>query len=125
MNIQFHFKKDQDGDIELKYDGDRPTTMSEGMDISIVKWKTIIEYIKTNNVLPLCGAMDTCGLCMMYHQDSCNGCPIAEKTGYTFCQNTPHEEWEDIDNPGLVKDGLEVATKELEFLQQIKYDRNL
>jgi len=31
-----------------------------------------------------------CGLCTMYWDDRCKGCPIKERTGYAGCAGTPY-----------------------------------
>ena len=34
---------------------------------------------------------DHCSLCKLFYDGGCNGCPVAEKTGYNDCQTTPYD----------------------------------
>lgn len=123
-----------DSDGDLVYKGDAPTTTSQAMDISIAKWKTIISHLQSmiDSGEPYsyfgCGSTHTCGLCMMFFnrpgKEYCEGCPIFEKTGIAGCDGTPYEEWANEESTSF-KDDLIVAKRELEFLQQLKYDMNL
>ena len=32
-----------------------------------------------------------CALCKLFIADECEGCPVAEETGYSYCDGTPYE----------------------------------
>src|SRR3990172_5751461 len=34
---------------------------------------------------------DHCALCKLFIAGECNGCPVAERTGYNYCDGTPYE----------------------------------
>ena len=36
--------------------------------------------------------IDHCALCQDYHDDSCEGCPVRERTGQVYCGNSPYIE---------------------------------
>ena len=37
---------------------------------------------------------ENCPLCQLFWKDSCQGCPIFNKTGVKFCNYTPYDKWE-------------------------------
>lgn len=55
---------------------------------SITKWKQIVA-----GKLAERGTL-TCPLCQMFNTGfSCGECPVAERTGFSFCCDTPYWEW--------------------------------
>ncbi len=76
-----HTEVDRD---ELYWSGVQATTLREAFEISINKWQCIV-----NNPSLGSGGIATCGLCHMYVNSECQNCPIAKKTGATYCEQTP------------------------------------
>lgn len=121
----------ENGDEFLVYTGDTPKTVSEAMDISLEKWKLIVD--KLNQIISdgldpsdpseaNSGSDKTCGLCMMFLSVGCIGCPIYNRTGQDGCEGTPFSDYCDADD---INSELVAAIEELKFLQEIKYDNNL
>ena len=95
---------------------------------SIEKWKQI-----ERGEMPDLGP-ENCGLCVEFHDRSCEGCPVFEATGIAGCGGTPYVEWDNAmidlnhirfvtwavdrvaDTPKLVK----LARAEREFLESLR-----
>lgn len=96
----------------LRYDGPKPTTTLEALDISITKWE-----IMTNNPDIGDGAASTCGLCMRFlTKHDCGECPIA-LDGHPSCNGTPYEVFCVTEYNDLSKD---LAERELAMLKELK-----
>lgn len=90
---------------------------------SITKWKQIVAGKLAER------GTKTCPLCQMFNTgDSCDGCPVAERTGFNFCGDTPYWEWHGafaysdfpshVDNKDAGTRGklVKLAQAELDFL---------
>ena len=95
----------------------RPESAEEALEMSIVKWQTIVEYMKKHNSIPLCGKGETCSLCQT--AVSCRGCPVYEKTEVKQCLGTPYDDWTGASD---FEAALAAAEAELEFLKGILSD---
>ena len=67
---------------------------------SIAKWEAIVagtgeDHGQSN--CPLCQTFDKTGLC------ECNGCPVANATGYPGCSNSPYNAWIALDPDRLLE----------------------
>jgi len=92
----------------LFFIGEYPRTLEEAWDITIKKWETVIE----NPGVDDSGAM-ACGLCMLFFDNDCIGCPI-NKSGYRYCIGTPYTDY-------AVDGGdTKYAKAELEFLKKLR-----
>lgn len=90
---------------------------------AIEKWQFIVDWLLDNPGKTLLDdASRTCELCHEYGTYSnlsdgkrwaCNGCPVANFTGYADCRGTPYDLYHD--NPSL-----DNAMLELEFLQALR-----
>lgn len=111
---------------------------------SIAKWRAIVAGEKEND------GSDDCPLCQLFNpfqinvqrrragkprvliEDGCVGCPVQLKTGKNYCNGSPFEEYEDrflqLDDDGDIfeptesEELLEIAAKELAFLESLKVD---
>lgn len=92
----------------LYYDGEKPETPGVALALSEAKWEVIAEKAVIED-----GGRTTCGLCMLYYDDNCGGCPIAEYTHTEYCHDTPYYEW--IENKTKSN-----AKKELRFIRKVK-----
>jgi hypothetical protein len=71
-------------------------TLDEAFEASIKKWEFLRDYYRDNSHEPIKdGGIRSCGLCMLFWENNCKGCPIAE-TGHAGCVATPYEEYQDI-----------------------------
>jgi hypothetical protein len=120
------FKVVRDDDYyELQATGLKPKTPLEAIQLSVEKWKFIVEWAERHPDEQLDdGAGDTCACCIYTGEidtepttlRDCRGCPVREVTGVGNCANTPY--WSVGQKKG--PDGfLEGAREELEFLEGI------
>jgi hypothetical protein len=83
---------------------------------SIAKWQAIVDGTGVDR-----GA-DNCPLCKMFISKNCRGCPVRERTGFGGCGNTPYREY--VVHAFARGSGdllaLELARKELEFLESLR-----
>lgn len=89
---------------------------------SIEKWERNTEAERWKEYTT---GTDTCPLCSLFHRKDCDGCPVAENTGWNFCMKTPHslafkarQRWS-AGNPKGQKLAHEAARKEVLFLQSL------
>jgi hypothetical protein len=61
---------------------------AEALEKSIKKWEDILN----NEDVDL--GTKNCALCELFHHYNCNHCPVKNKSGMTFCNDTPYEKWE-------------------------------
>lgn len=54
---------------------------------SIAKWEKNVEAETPDDVK--LGAQN-CPLCALFNGNDCEGCPVAERAGAEFCDNTPY-----------------------------------
>ena len=104
-------------DISFTHDSDvftikgQPRKDIDPIDSSIEKWQAIVDFLEKKPASRVLNSGKTCALCEKYiDKFECNGCPIANITGYRHCLGTP---WSYNIN-------LSRAKKELEFLTMIK-----
>lgn len=64
-----------------------------------------------------------CDLCYIYIFTNCVGCPIADKTGFTYCRDTPYKdasiainEWEKTVFDLVVKKGIVLTAEQIAAL---------
>lgn len=67
-----------------------PAVKREALLKSIEHWGRIARRVPGET-----GDAESCALCELFHRGygarrPCTGCPVKEKTGKPFCQNTPH-----------------------------------
>lgn len=94
----------------------------EALKGSIEKWEKIV----TGKGIDLGSA--NCPLCMIFLEDRCAGCPVAEKNGTDSCEKSPyiswyeHGNWEHEQNrhiePGC-SECTRLAQAELDFLKSL------
>jgi hypothetical protein len=53
---------------------------------SIAKWEAIVDGTGVDD------GPDNCPLCEIFYAKECIGCPVALKSGYPGCSNTPYED---------------------------------
>ena len=95
---------------------------------SITHWEEIVKSPVGANIGP-----ESCALCLKFNslafihlrteedQKPCVGCPVYEKTGYSFCTDTPYEAFElsaDCEDDEEVLRKLAIA--ELNFLKNLR-----
>lgn len=87
-------------------------TKKRALQLSIRKWKALVDA----GFLYLADAEDgsylTCALCYLYIDSDCSGCPIADYVDDTGCDGTPYETRQG-ENP----------QKELDFLKEVYLDK--
>lgn len=80
----------------------RTATALEG---SIKKWEAIVATVATGEEAEEHGNED-CPLCQLYHPASTGAnwdkgcsrtCPIKKKTGHSYCNESPYENWDRYD----------------------------
>jgi hypothetical protein len=54
---------------------------------SIAKWEGIVAGTGNDH------GPRNCGLCQIFINSNCSGCPVAERAGATCCRNTPYREY--------------------------------
>lgn len=88
---------------------------------SIQKWKRIVKGVEIDE------GTDNCPLCQLFVRADCTGCPVAKKTGFSYCSNTPYSDWEG-EAWGLKRNGagykhtkrsLKAAKAEVAFLKSL------
>ena len=83
-------------------------TLREAFEKSLEKWRLIIDGFDPHG-----DDIETCGLCDLYYEENCVGCPIYNITNDVYCERTPFEKWSK--NPSTKN-----AKMELDFLKVIK-----
>ena len=91
-----------------------PRTMrrKRALELSILKWETIVNYLRINEDKVIDNDCDTCALCTLYMEDyidRCLRCPVALMVGRDGCYGTPWRGLADLDD----------AQAELEFLKEV------
>ena len=95
--------------------------------LSIEKWEAIVRLLEAGERVANDGATKTCALCRVYSLlVNCNGCPVRKRTGFSYCWETPYEEWckqaqGDLD-PGAM---LAAARAELDFLKSLREETDV
>lgn len=68
------------------------------LEASVVKWELVVlGFIPVASLhnCPLCALYNTYAAPDVEEEDSCIGCPIAQDTGVTYCENTPYGVYDD------------------------------
>ena len=101
----------------------------EALKKSIIKWGKIAKSTKEKDL----GSYN-CGLCGLFGDVACVGCPIYSKTNKKYCRDTPYTEWTNhvsthVINANYFGDGsrrepgckecLKLAREELNFLKSL------
>lgn len=62
-----------------------------------------------------------CALCKIYHSGECEGCPVSEKTGQTYCDGSPFEAAVEVKHKYGIssKQFKQAAKRELKFLKSL------
>lgn len=95
---------------------------------SITKWEGITDGTEADR------GTENCPLCaLFYFSKGCDGCPVKQKTGRSFCDGSPYEDWSNLTasnfrferENGAYKafaataEARAMARRELEFLQSL------
>ena len=99
-------------------------TDKELLDLSIEKWRAIIEFLEEGEEVTNIGR-NSCPLCKKYNilfSQRCSDCPIGRDTSQSGCKGTPYQNYEFDARDTLDSDDLEGARAELDYLQEL-YDR--
>lgn len=98
----------------------------EALEASIAKWRVNA----VSHPADVKTGVDFCPLCDLYYQHNCRGCPVRERTGALFCQQTPYS-WaallctyddKDLYTPAKVAEFHEAAWEEVAFLESLRSD---
>lgn len=63
---------------------------SEALESGIVKYKRDKKYAQSGEYGKILLGKGSCGLCDLFHNDECKGCPVLKKTTVIFCLHTPY-----------------------------------
>ena len=97
-----------------------PKDRNKALLLSIQKWETIVTALEAGLRITVDGGTTTCGLCQLYVEKNCEGCPVQEHTRQSYCRDTPYFDFSDEcedDNKGST---LETAQRELDFLRSLQ-----
>lgn len=93
-------------------------TVVELVELSILKWATIVEIIEElPNTDVYDGADETCALCNKFLGEECTGCPVKSRTGQPFCKDSPYRVYAARTTTGHGK--LAAAKDEVLFLLDV------
>ena len=116
MEVREYTKYFVVSDFVLDYQGPKPETTLDALNMSIAKW----HIVSTSDPLIIMdGAISTCGLCRLYYNDCCESCPVSYNTGISCCRDTPCErfyDWRYTDE----KVARTAATAEYRYLLKLK-----
>lgn len=100
-----------DGTLEVIRPWPKKLTKKRALQLSIMKWKTLVDAFEAKVIVLSDGAEGTCALCQLYISNwGCDGCPISDYVGLSGCEGTPYVDI--YDNPQL----------ELDFLKEVYLD---
>lgn len=91
--MQFTITYNRQGIPHLSYEGRHPLSNQEANQLSVLKWETFLKHLEMDELMDMGSGIPTCGYCMLYFTNGCEGCPISEKTGKIGCRDTPHDEY--------------------------------
>ena len=97
----------------------------EALEGSIAKWQAIVDGTGGDD------GTKNCPLCLLFnnedteYEDICVGCPVAEETEISECQETPYGTWSALsegERPWKASTGKQkqAAQKELDFLISLR-----
>lgn len=102
----------------VKYMGPYPASKEIALEISIKKWEYIETLFSRGETIDNDGGPATCGLCMLFFMNNCDGCPIREDTGKKYCDGTPYE---DLHNEmGYFDPTAELIAAEIAYLKGLR-----
>lgn len=82
---------------------------------SIAKWESIVKGTGIDM------GVNNCPLCaVFYRSHNCNGCPVKQRTGRSYCHQTPYQQFNNALFAGQFALAHEYAEKELEFLESLR-----
>lgn len=87
---------------------------ADALELSITKWETIWAWMTAHPGEFLNdGGTQSCALCRKYCLEySCEGCPVQERTGRSFCEGSPYYAF---DYTKAIR-----AKRELDFLKSLR-----
>lgn len=115
IDPEFEVIEFTDGHPWLTYSGEVPDDVKIAMDISIRKWRVLVQLCKDDECV-YDGHNETCGLCMW--SDFCQDCPIA-LGHHNDCRDTPFWEYDQAYDDCDVQEMLKAARRELAFLKRL------
>lgn len=87
---------------------------------SIAKWQERAAGKNTR------ASAESCPLCRLFNtpkkeieRTACDGCPVAEKTGQSYCDGTPYEDYQIARHRDDDSGRIDAAKRELEFLKSL------
>ncbi len=98
----------------------------EALEGSIAKWRAVADGTGVDD------GTENCPLCVRFYGKGklCAGCPVREKTGEPYCDDTPYEVWDGMQyaldrdfSDSYVADTPElkaIALKEVAFLEALR-----
>lgn len=96
-----------------------PKDRKKALLLSIQKWEAIVDALQGGRNIVNDGGRSTYGLCQMYFDNGCNGCPVKEHTGKSYCRGTPYYTYSvETEFTGGT---LETAQQELDFLRSLQH----
>ena len=104
---------------------DRIKNGEDALELSIEKWKDIVNHLKSIKYesdydYALEDGDQNCALCFLYRKDGCAKCPVYKFTGYQECNATPYVEFSDCEYEDFFFSKLSIAKEELEFLKSLR-----
>lgn len=103
---------------QVKYMGSVPTSKEIALEISIKKWEYIETLFKRGETIDSDGGPATCGLCLLFFIENCDGCTIREDTGKKHCDGTPYEELHNA--MGEFEPTAELIAAEIAYLKGLR-----
>ena len=103
------------GEVDTNFELDGSENDKELLELSIEKWQTIVDHIKSHigkSRMVKDGGKWTCTCCLRYFENHCYACPIYEYKSRTHCEETPYALYQD-------KPNLTNAKKEVAFLKKV------
>jgi hypothetical protein len=116
-----HIEYDRDLDSCVLVADSKPDTLEETFEIAFRKWVFLRNYYteKRSEALVRDSGPTTCGLCMLFIENDCAGCPIAA-AGHKRCSETPYENYVTATNHDADFNRIaEICDNEIKFLKDI------
>ncbi len=99
------------------------------LDLSIEKWRDIVEhlngiteFVEFNQEVEM--GVCNCALCIVYARYKCDGCPVKKATGYGSCDKTPYENFRQARMNQNLEGMRKAAIAELKFLKSLKKQKD-
>lgn len=115
--MRFFIVKTRDTEAKIECEGTWPQNKEQALELSIVKWETMLQGYKDDPSLIHINNQGTwtCALCRLYGA-KCDGCPV-DVAGYRQCKGTPYEGHVATENRVAA---MKFAEKEIEFLKSLR-----